>query len=118
MGADHDEDPHELAYIIHIGERLGLSDDDLKEVSYNIDGYELQPPVRQKDRITILYYFLFLMKADGVIKAEEEEFICEFGLKLGFKSEMITDLVEVIKQYLDSPVPPEELYSKVRSHIA
>lgn len=118
MGADHDEDPHELAYIMHIGERLGLSDNDLKEVSFNIDGYQLQPPAKLKDRITILYYFLFLMKADGCIKPEEEEFVNQFGMKLGFKSDMISDLVEIIRQYLDTSVPPAELYSKVKEHLA
>ncbi len=117
MGADHDEDPHELAYIMHIGDRLGLSDDDLKEVSFNTESYELEPPACQKQRITILYYFLFLMKADGVIQPEEEEFVIDFGKKLGFQEEMIVDLIQVIKEYLDTSVPPQEMYSKLKDYL-
>lgn len=117
MGADHDEDPHELAYIMHIGDRLGLTDDDLKEVSYDIESYELEPPACQKQRITILYYFLFLMKADGLIQPEEEEFVINFGNKLGFKEDMIVDLIQVIKQYIDTAVPPQEMYGKLKAYL-
>ncbi len=117
MGADDDEDPQELAYIMHIGDRLGLSDEDLKEVSINMDSYDLQPPSDKKERITILYYFLFLMKADGQIRKEEEEFVHHLGLKLDFKSDMISDLIEVIKQYLDTAVPPAELFNQVKPYL-
>lgn len=117
MGVDNEEDPKELAYIMHISDRMGLSDEDLKEVSINMDGYDLEPPSDKKERITILYYFLFLMKADGVVQPEEEEFVHQFGEKLGFKSDMISDLIEVIKQYLDTPVPPAELFSKVKGFL-
>lgn len=117
MGADHDEDPHELAYIMHIGERLGLSDDILKEVSFDVDSYELEPPSDKKERITILYYFLFLMKADGLIQPEEEDFVIDFGKKLGFQEDMIVDLIEVLKEYVDTAVPPQEMYSKLKKYL-
>ena len=117
MGADHDEDPHELAYIMHIGERLGLSDDILKEVSFDVDSYELEPPSDKKERITILYYFLFLMKADGLIQPEEEDFVIDFGKKLGFQEDMIVDLIEVLKEYVDTAVPPQEMYSRLKKYL-
>jgi len=117
MGADDEENPKELAFIMHIGDRLGLTDDDLKEVSFDMDKYPLQPPAAEKDRVTILYYLLFLMKADGVIRPEEEEFISHFGMKLGFRPDMIMDLISVLKKHVDKSVPAAELYSKVKTYL-
>jgi len=117
MGADDEENPKELAYIMHISDRIGLTDDDLKEVSFNMDKYPLHPPAEEKERITILYYLLFLMKADGVIKPEEEEFICHFGLKLGFRPDMIVDLISVLKAHLDESIRPSELYGKIKTYL-
>ena len=117
MGADDDEHPKELMYIMHVSDRLGLSDDDLKEVSFKMDEYEFVPPADEVERIKILYYLLFLMKADGVVKPEEEEFIARFGMKLGFRPDMIYDLIQVLKQYLDSAVPPDELFNKIKTYL-
>jgi len=117
MGADDEENPKELEYIMHIGDRLGLTDDDLKEVSFHMDDYPLQPPAEEKDRITILYYLLFLMKADGIIRPEEEEFLYRFGMKLGFRPEMLQELIGVLKRYVDESVPPAELYGKIQTYL-
>ncbi len=117
MAADNEENPSELAYIMHIGDRLGLEDEDLKDISFNMDSYTFKAPSEQREKVTILYYFLFLMKADGIIRPEEEEFVSHFGMKLGFKQDMISDLIEVLKQYVDTAVPPEELYAKVQAHL-
>ncbi len=117
MGADNDEHPKELMYIMHISDRLGLTDDDLKDVSFRMDEYKLIPPQEEADRIKVLYYLLFLMKADGVVQPEEEEFIARFGMKLGFRPDMVHDLIQVLKKYLDSPVPPEELFDKIKTYL-
>lgn len=117
MAVDHEEDMKELAFILHIGDRLGLTDDDLKEVSFDVDKYKLQVPSNEKDRITILYYCLFLIKADGEVRPEEEEFIGLFGMRLGFRPEMISDLVKVLKQHLNESVPPEELFGKIKTYF-
>jgi len=117
MGVDNDEDPKELMYIMHISDRLGLTDDDLKEVSFKMDEYELIPPSEEADRIKVLYYLLFLMKADGVVKPEEEQFIARFGMKLGFRPDMIHDLIQVLKQHLTSAVPADELFGKIKTYL-
>lgn len=117
MAADHDEDLKELAYIMHIGDRLGLSDEDLKEVSLDVDSYTLDVPQDEMDRVTILYYLLFLTKADGEIRLEEESFLYRFSMKLGFRPEMITELISLLKRYIDQSVPPEELFGKIKMYF-
>jgi len=118
MGIDDDENPNELAFILHIGDRIGLTDDDLKEVSLNIDGYQLEVPTEEKDRITILYYLLFLMKADGEIRPEEESFVYRTSMRLGFRPEMTADLIGVLKKHLYASVPPQELFGKIQTYFS
>lgn len=117
MAADHDEDLHELAYIMHIGERLGLSDEVLKEISLDVDAYHLEIPSDEKERITILYYLLFLTKADGEVRPEEEDFLYRFSLRLGFRPETTNELINVMKRYIDQSVPPEELFGKIKMYF-
>ena len=117
MGADRDENLKELGYVMHVGMQLGLDDDDLKEIKINKDQYYLQPPIEERDRVTILYYLLFFMKADGQIRSEEEEMVRHFSVKLGFRPEMTSDLISVLKNHLDTDVPPEDMLTKIRAYL-
>ncbi len=117
MGSDRDENLKELGYVMHVGMQLGLDDDDLKEIKINKDQYYLQPPIEERDRVTILYYLLFFMKADGQIRSEEEEMVRHFSVKLGFRPEMTSDLISVLKNHLDTDVPPEDMLTKIRAYL-
>jgi len=117
MGSDRDENLKELGYIMHVGQQLGLTDDDLQEIKFNKEDYLLQPPTEEKDRIVILYYFLFFIKADGRIEPEEEKLVSRFGMKLGFRPEMTADLIAVLKNHIDRVVPPEELLGKIKAYL-
>lgn len=117
MGSDKEENLKELGYIMHVGQQLGLSDDDLQEIKFNQDNYPLQPPTEERERIVILYYFLFFMKADGKIQPEEEKLVHHFGMKLGFRPDMTADLIAVLKKHVDQDVPPEELLGKIKVYL-
>jgi len=117
MGSDKEENLKELGYIMHVGDQLGLNDEDLQEIKINKDQYHLKPPIEEKDRVVILYYLLFFMKADGEIKSEEEEMVLHFGMKLGFRPDMIKDLISVLKNHVDKAVPPDELLGKIKAYL-
>jgi len=117
MGSDNDENLKELGYIMHVGMQLGLTDKDLQEIKFNLDSYPFQPPTEEKDRVVILYYFLFFMKADGRIEPEEEKLVSHFGMKLGFRPDMTTDLINVLKNHIDEVVPPEILLGKIKAYL-
>jgi len=117
MASDEQENLKELGYIMHVGQQLGLSDEDLQEIKFNKDDYQLKPPTEERDRVIILYYFLFFMKADGHIDGQEEKLVQRFGMKLGFRPDMTADLIHVLKQYTDEEVPPEVLLSKIKAYL-
>lgn len=117
MSSDKDENLKELGYVMHVGQQLGLSDADLQEIKFNKDQYEFEPPTEERDRIIILYYFLFFMKADGQIRPEEEKLVHHFGMKLGFRPDMTADLIAVLKNHIDQVVPPEVLLGKIKAYL-
>ncbi len=109
--------PSEVGYIFHVARQLGLQDDDVFEIANNKDKYSLRPPTDEKDRIIILYYFLFFLNSDGVIDPAEEDMVKEFGFRLGFRPALTTDLIEVLKKHADQSVPPELLLDKIRAYL-
>ena len=117
MGSDKEENLKELGYVMHVGDQLGLNDVDLQEIKINKDKYHLKPPIEEKDRVVILYYLLFFMKADGVIRPEEEEMVHHFGMKLGFRPDMTADLISILKKHVDKAVPPEALLGKIKAYL-
>jgi len=117
MSSDNDENIKELGYIMYVGQQLGLTDEDLQEIKINKESYFLKPPIEERERIIILYYFLFFMKADGTITPEEEDVVSRLGMKLGFRPDMTRDLIQVLKNHIDKDVPPEELLGKIKAYL-
>lgn len=114
---DNEETKAEIGYILHVAYQLGLTDVDVAEIRENKQDYSLTPPTEEKDRVMILYYFLFFMSADGEIKKSEERLVKEFGFKLGFRPELTDDLIGVLKDHVNQSIPPERLLEKIRAYL-
>ena len=115
--ADNDLHFVEQELILQIAEQMGLRMEDVAIVFANPDDYVLRPPKNEEDRMTILYYLLFTMRIDGVIKPAEEKLCYEAGLQLGFHHQLVTDLINIMKKYLDREVPSEELLDAIRKYL-
>ena len=74
-------------------------------------------PKEEKDRMTILYYLLFLLKIDGVVAPEERKIAQKFGVALGFRIEMIESMLDVMEKHLENKLPDDELISIVRQYL-
>ena len=114
---DYKETTSELGYIFHVAEQLGLTEDEVYEISERRNEYPLTPPSEERERIIILYYFLFFMNSDGHIDKEEERMVREFGFKLGFRPSLTNDLIEVLKANADQAVPPDQLLDKIKAYL-
>ncbi len=114
---DLKETSAENGYIMHVALQLGLSEEDVYEIHLRKDKYPLKPPTEEKDRVMILYYFLFFMNADGFIDIEEERLVKTFGFKLGFRPELTDDLINVLKEYANQSVPPDKLLDKIKAYL-
>ena len=114
---DKDRDLHEMAYILKVANQLGLSEEDVLAVKSSLDSYPLNAPKNEQDRMTILYYLLFLMEIDGQITKSEEQFVQEFGFKLGFRTTLTTELIELIKEHANKKLPPEKMINQIRKYL-
>jgi len=108
---------HEFAYIHRVAEHLGLTEEDVLSVEKALDKYPLNPPSDEKDRMTILYYLLFLMEVDGEVSKKEEQLVEHFGMLLGFRIELTRELIAVVKSYTNKAIPPEEMLGQIKKFL-
>lgn len=103
-------DPAEKEFISSVIEEQGMTADQLSEKSVGI-------PPEERDRMTILYYLLFLIKIDGKVEPSERNFAYKFGVLLGFRPEMIGRMLDAMESHLDEKLPDDELISIVKQYL-
>ena len=104
----------EKKYLNHAGESFALSDNEIAAIRLNPESYNISPPPNELVRIKILYHLLFMMRADQNISIVEEQLCYKIGLRLGFREDMVTDLIQVMKKYLNQKLPPDAMIEKVK----
>ncbi len=104
----------EQAYIDQAAAHLGIDRTILNETT--LDSYEVRSmPSHEHDRMTILYYLLFLAEADGVILGDEKSEIRKIGFELGFRDEQIVKMIEVVESNKNQRFDPEQLLKIIRT---
>lgn len=116
-GVDQHLDPTEENYIQEIARQMDLEAGAVEMVRKSPGEYPFHVPKDEHERMTILYYMIFLMRADGKILLSEEEMCYKVGLKLGFNHNMVMDLIAVLKLYINEDVPPEIMLEHVRKYL-
>ena len=117
QASDDEKHLHEFAYIHKVATHLGLTAEDVLSVEAALDKYPLHPPSNEKERMTILYYLLFLMDIDGTVTKEEEQLVEQFGMRLGFRIALTHELIEVVKSYADRDLPEDALLRKIKKYL-
>ncbi|MFT5167945.1 MAG: putative tellurite resistance protein B-like protein [Saprospiraceae bacterium] len=100
-----------------VARQLGLSTEDIEEVTTYPEKYEMKPPPPEQDRMSILYYLLFTMAVDGQIQEDEERMCYKTGLRLGFNEHMTRDLINVMKKFLNKEIPQDALLNEIKKHM-
>lgn len=107
---------NEFVYLIKLGLSLGLTDDKVREIIYADEEFVFVPK-SEEDRVTILYYLIFLIKVDGVIDTEEVNLMHHFGLKLGFSPLLISNIIDVIKSETLEEMGHDSLLNEVKKYL-
>jgi uncharacterized membrane protein YebE (DUF533 family) len=107
---------NEMMYIIQLGLNLGMKEESIREIAHN-ESPSIFVPTLETDRLTILYYLIFLIKSDGVISEEEKDMLHHFGLKLGFNHLMVANIIRVVQANLGKRLPPNALIEEVRKYL-
>jgi len=116
--ADGQTNDHELVYIHKVAWSLGLTNEDVQDVMEHLDHYkEVVIPFTEKERMTILYYLLFFMRVDMEVSGEEEKMVQEFGFRLGFRTALTTDLIQIVREYVNTRVPPNKMLEAIKKYL-
>lgn len=113
---DNEVSGKELLYILDIGKLYNVDQEEIRKLLYEPKG-PVVIPTSEKDRMTILYFMLFLMKMDGKVLPQEENIIFHYGFKLGFNESLIREMIVVIKEHLGKKLPPDELIKRVKKYL-
>jgi len=114
--ADNYFDQFEFSYLLKVGRHIGLDDMVVETMIKKNTKLPLTIPKDEKDRMTILYYMLFLMKIDNVISEEEIELVHHYGFKLGFSSEMLSEFIAVMEKNKFKKVEVRDLIEIIRKY--
>ena len=116
-GVDNRIETSESKYIAGVASQMGLNMEDISQVVKDPKAFSFKSPPDEHERMTILYYLLFLTRADGKITESEENLCYKAGLKLGFNHNLVSDLIAVMKTYINEDVPPGAMLDKVRKYM-
>jgi uncharacterized tellurite resistance protein B-like protein len=115
--ADSEKSIREFAYIHKVATHLGLEADEVVQIERDLSSYPLKPPSDERERMTILYYLLFLMDIDGTVSQDEEDLLKEFGMRLGFRLDLTSELINEIKHHAAASVPADALLRHIRKYL-
>jgi len=114
--ADNHFDEFEFAYILKVGRHIGVDDHIVEQLIKDSTTTELEIPKEEQDRMSILYYMLFLMKVDTIIHEDEIELIHHYGFKLGFSLSMIDEFIAVMHEHKFKKVPTDALLDIIKKY--
>src|SRR5687768_8528474 len=117
MAADGHRDKTEYIYILKVAFEMGMTPDEIASLSAEDLISQARFPDNERDRMIILYYLLFMMKTDGAVSPEEEVIVKELGYHLGFRIEMVSELIRIIKSYEQSTSPSDDLIDTIRTYL-
>lgn len=93
--------------------RNNISAAQLKEIQENISKVRFEIPGNEEDKFTQLYDLVHMMSVDKNIHAEELR-LCEiFAIKLGYRKEVVREMIELIRQNIENWVGPKETMQMV-----
>lgn len=117
MAADGRQDRREYQYFIRVIHEMGMSIEDLVAMTTAPLPTEDKLPSDERERMVILYFLLFMMESDSVIADEEVRLVKDLGHQLGFRIDLISDLIQVIRTYDHISSPSEALLDKIRTYL-
>lgn len=115
--ADKEFSAVEKKYLAYAGHSLGLTDAEIAAVRLAPEKYTIAPPPDESRRMTMLYFLLFMMRADGQVEPQEEKFCHYIGFRLGFRGEMVSNLIGLMKEFLKNDLPPGAMLEKIRPYL-
>jgi len=106
----------EKDYIYQVGKHHGLSSDVVRAELQSPGKSAIQPKT-EHERMEVLYHLVFLMKSDEAISLEEKQAIHHYGLKLGFREELLRNFIHLAQQHRTGHIPVTSMLDVIRKFL-
>ena len=116
-GADGNIDDQEMKLLIRIARKFELSREDVDDIMKNIDSIGFTPPANKEDRNLQLYNLGRMVMADGVKDDSEIGKINRFAIGLGYKSEIVEDLVDKVIGMIEAGSSSEDAIEAIQKYV-
>lgn len=114
--ADESVPASELQFIQQVGQQHGMTEAEI-EAALAQPVEPILIPRDEQARMTVLFYLVFLMKSDGVVSEEETATIHHFGLRLGFRQDMVDRFAALAREHGREDIPMEEMLGVIRGQL-
>lgn len=115
--ADHHFSTAEKRYLSFAAKNLGISEAEVATIRLNPERYEIAPPPNEQERMNVLYFLMFMLRSDQQVSKEEEIMCHHIGFRLGFRREMISDLINVMRDCLNKDIPSNAMMDRIRTYL-
>ena len=115
--ADMEHSRIEEKYIEFVADQLGVVPEELTLIKSKPEQFPFTPPSGEQDRMTILYYLLFTMRVDRVIRQKEEDMAHSIGLRLGINPALTQDLIRVMKNNNGKDIPENAMLDQIKKYL-
>ncbi|MDQ3290878.1 MAG: TerB family tellurite resistance protein [Bacteroidota bacterium] len=102
-------DSAEMNYIIAIGLKNGLKQEEVRSLLANASTAKFELPANDSERFDQIYDLVEMMLADGIVDDNEMDFCVEMAAKLGFKKSIVGVLVRKISMGVKDGQSREEI---------
>jgi len=111
--SDGQFDDIEAEYLLSLAQRFNISENELKRLKENADTIEYNPPVNEREKFDHLHQLVRMMMMDGEIHDRELEICKVLAGRLGLKSELVDDFIQVIGDDVAKEVPSDIIIGKL-----
>jgi hypothetical protein len=85
-----------LRCLLKWGFQMGLNPDDLKQADVDISRLQFEHPEEKVEKLEAIYHLVYMIYLDEVVEDVELEVATIYAEKLGFRSDVVSDLFKSI----------------------
>ena len=112
--SDGQMDSAERNFLIAVGQRLKLTQEEINKVIYNPYSIKLTFPSTPQKKVMKLIDAVLLMMVDGRVDERELTLCVKYAIEMGFNSKTVDVLMKAIVESARRRLPPSDIFSQVK----
>ena len=115
--ADGELEANEYEFILKVAKRLDSSEAEVQDVEENLQTIVTEEPSGEEERFQFLYDLVWIMMVDADIDKQEEQLCARMADRLGFKHELVRNLIAAIQRHTNQGLEEDAIYHLVQKEF-